>query len=118
MLKKFPSLVLVSILIFSLGVSASARTLSNPETAKVAATSNETATASANEDKSNEKLSAGMRQLVADARAGKLAPAAKSQLEPAKSNNFSTKAKVAIGVAVAVVVIGLIVNHQRKHFLD
>ena len=119
MLKKFLSLMLVSILSCSLGVSTFARSLSNPEeNAKAAATSTEAGATAATELKSNEKLSADMRQLVADARAGKLAPAAKPQLEPAKSNNFSTKAKIAIGVGVAVVVVALLINHQRKHFFD
>jgi hypothetical protein len=119
MIKRFASLLLVFILICSLGISALASTPSDLQPkVTTAEASTESPTATKSEVKPNEKLSAGMRKLLADARAGKFAPAAKSQLEPGKSNKFSTKAKVAIGVVAAVVVIALIVNHERKHFFD
>ena len=113
MIRKFASLVLMFALICSLGISALA-TPSDLEPKATATSSPATQPAAI----PNEKLNAEIRKLVADARAGKLAPAAKSQLQPAKSSNFSTKAKVAIGVAVVVVVLALVVNHERKHFFD
>jgi hypothetical protein len=113
MIRKFASLVLMFALICSLGISA----LATPSDLDPKATATSSPSTQPQETP-NEKLNAGMRKLVADARAGKLAPAAKSQLQPAKSNNLSTKTKVAIGVVVAVVVLALVVNHERKHIFD
>lgn len=41
-------------------------------------------------------------------------PAAKSQIQPAKRNNWSkgTKIAVGVGIAVAVVVVILVVRHK------
>jgi hypothetical protein len=57
----------------------------------------------------NEKLRTDMLNLVADAKAGKVAPAPRSQMQPEKSNNLSKGAKIAIGVGIAVAVIAIIV---------
>ncbi len=58
-----------------------------------------------------------MVQLVVDAKAGKVAPAARPQIQPAKSNNLSKGKKIAIGIAVAVAVIAVIVvvDRQKTH---
>jgi hypothetical protein len=66
----------------------------------------------------NEKLKAGMEKLVADSKAGKVAPAMRSQLQPKQSNGLSTTAKVAIGVGIAVVVLAILVIHAKNHMFD
>jgi hypothetical protein len=71
-----------------------------------------TPTTARNEGGSNERLKSGVATLLSDARAGKIAPAAKSQIQPAKSNNLSKKQKIAIvavGVAVALVITAIVV---------
>jgi len=70
--------------------------------------------------KSNPKqnLRSSVLKLVADTKAGKVMPAERPQIQPAKSNNLSTTVKVAIGVGVAVVVLALIVKHARDHLFD
>lgn len=124
MFRKFATLALVTALVCTLGgTSAFADTTSDRESkSKIAATSSEPGTAAGNEANPNEKLRAGVRKLVSDAKAGKVAPAVKSQIQPAKSNNWSKGTKIAVGVgvgvAVAVVVLILVVKHQKDHFLD
>ncbi len=110
MLRKFASFVLVTALVYTLGgASAFADTTSDHESkSKVAATSSEPGTAAGNEANPNEKLRADVRKLVSDAKAGKVTPPAKSQIQPAKSNNWSTGTKIAVGVGVAVAVIVVI----------
>lgn len=57
----------------------------------------------------NDKLKADMLQLVADTKAGKITLAERPQIQPAKSNNLSKGAKIAIVVGIAVAVIAVIV---------
>jgi hypothetical protein len=66
----------------------------------------------------NAKLKADMQMLLADAKAGKVIPAARPQIQPAKSNNLSKGAKIAIGVGIAVIVLAIIINHERNHLFD
>ena len=68
-----------------------------------------------NESRSNERLRVNVLKLVADAKAGKVAPAARPQIQPAKSNNLSKRTKIAIGVGVAaaVVTVVLIIRKPR-----
>lgn len=126
MLKKFASVMLVFALFCTLGVhTALGRSSSDPETkGKAAETASEPVGPGKSEvaptEKRNEKLRAEMLNLVRDAKAGKVIPAAKSQIQPARSNNWSkgTKIAVGVGVAVAVVVLILVVKHEKDHFLD
>lgn len=112
MLNKLTSVTLVSALVIVLcGTSALANSTSNPvattDTAEVPAG----ATAK-QEVKPNEQLKNNVVKLVADAKAGKVALPAKSQIQPAKSNNLSKGGKIALGVgiAAAVIVVFLIVR--------
>jgi hypothetical protein len=57
----------------------------------------------------NERLRVNVLQLVANAKAGKIAPAERPQIQPAKSNNLSRRTKIAIGVGIAAVIIAVIV---------
>jgi hypothetical protein len=68
-----------------------------------------------NESRSNERLRINVLELVADAKAGKVAPAERPQIQPAKSNNLSKRTKIAIGVGVAaaVVTVVLLVRKPR-----
>jgi hypothetical protein len=50
-----------------------------------------------------------MDNLIAEAKAGKVAPAERPQIQPAKSNNLSKGTKIAIGVGIAIAVIAVIV---------
>jgi len=68
--------------------------------------------------KRNEKLRADVEKLLSDAREGKVVLPERRQMKPAKSNNLSKGAKIAIGVGIAVVVIALIVKYQMNHFFD
>jgi len=58
----------------------------------------------------NEKVRADIARLLADARAGKVAPRT-SQLPPRQSNGLSKGAKIAIVAGIAVVVLAIIVVH-------
>jgi hypothetical protein len=62
----------------------------------------------------NARLKADIDKLVAEAKAGKIAPSA-AQMQPATRNNLSKGKKIAIGVgiAIAVVTIVLIVRKPR-----
>ena len=62
------------------------------------------------------KLKSDMEKLIADARAGKVIPAARSQIQPAKSNNLSKTAKIAIGVGIAIIVLAIIYKHEKDNF--
>jgi len=56
--------------------------------------------------------------LVAEAKAGKLAPTAPPQNRPARGNNLSDGVKVAIGVGIAVALVILVVTHKRGRTYD
>jgi Flp pilus assembly protein TadB len=107
-LNKLTSLTLVvALIIVSCGTSAFANNSSNPDAETERA--NLPAGAPAKEDaRPNEQLKNNMLKLVTEAKAGKVAPAAKSQLQPAKRNNLSQGTKIAIGVGVAIAVIAVI----------
>lgn len=57
------------------------------------------------EVKPNEQLKNSIAKLVSDAKAGKVAMAPKSQIQPAKSNGWSKGTKIAVGVGIAAAVI-------------
>lgn len=109
MLNKFTSVTLVAALLVVLcGTSAFANNSSNPDE-KTAPASVPSGAPTKKEVKPNEQLKNNMLNLVSDAKAGKVAMAAKSQIQPAKSNNWSTGTKIAVGVGIAVAVIAVIV---------
>ena len=62
----------------------------------------------------NPLLKNKMLKLVADAKAGKVVPPAKSDIQPSKSSNWSTKTKVAVGIGIAVAVVAIVVIIQVK----
>lgn len=111
MINKFASVVLITALVCTLGgPSAFASNPSQPDTKPaMAETGSESSASTKKEAQPNEKLKADMVKLVADAKAGKVMPAAKSQIQPAKSNNLSKGKKIAIGVGIAIAVIAVIV---------
>ena len=64
------------------------------------------------------KLKSDMKKLIAEARAGKVIPAARPQMQPVNSNNLSKTAKIAIGVGIAVVVLAIIIKHEKDNFFS
>jgi hypothetical protein len=106
MIKRIASLSLVTLLVFTLcGSSTYARPFSGDEVKPAEKTTTEDAA----KKQANEKLRTDMLKLVEDAKAGRVAPAARPQMQPQKSNNLSKGAKIAIGVGIAVAVIAIIV---------
>jgi len=113
-LNKLTSVTLVAALVIVLcGTSAFANNSSNPDVKTDTANVPSGAPAK-KEVKPNEQLKNNMLKLVADAKTGIVAMAAKSQIQPVKSNNWSkgTKIAVGVGIAVAVVVVILIVRNR------
>ena len=110
MINKFASVVLITALVCTLGESLSfASNPSQPDTEPaMAETRLESAAAAKKDAQPSEKLKADMVKLVADAKAGKVAPAERPQIQPAKSNNLSKRAKIAIGVGIAVAVVAVV----------
>ena len=108
MLNKIASLILVVALITALcGTSAFANNTCNPD-AK-ADTANVPSDAPAKKEvEPHEQLKNNMLKLVADAKAGKVMPATKSQIQPTKSNNLSKRTKIAIGVGITIAVVAVI----------
>jgi Flp pilus assembly protein TadB len=107
-LNKLTSVTLVAALIIVLcGTSTFANNSSNRDVRTDTPNVSSEATAK-KEVKPNEQLKNNMLKLVSDTKAGKIAVPPKSQLQPAKSNNLSKGAKIAIGVGVAVAVIAVI----------
>ena len=108
MLNRLTSVTLVAALIIVLcGTSAFANNSSNRNVRTD--TANVPSGASAKKEvRPNEQLKSNMLKLVSDAKAGKVAMAPKSQIQPAKSNNWSTGTKIAVGVGIAAAVIAVI----------
>ena len=109
MLKKLASFTIITALVCTLGgIAAFANNTSSQDT------KNDTAkvpseTPAKEEVKPNEQLKSNMLKLVADAKAGKIAPAPKSQIQPARSNNWSKRKKIAVGVGIAAAVVVILV---------
>ena len=109
MLNKFASVVLITALVCTLGgSSAFASNPSQPETKPALAETRSESGATRKEAQPNERLRADMVKLVTDAKAGKVAPSARPQIQPAKSNNLSKGTKIAIGVGIAVAVVAVV----------
>jgi hypothetical protein len=109
--------LLVLILVCTLaGTSAFAKSSSNPQSETQAAM--EYGNSLETTAQPHDKLRADVQKLIAEAKAGKVAPTARPQIQPAKSNNLSKGAKIAIGVGIAVVVIAIFVKYQKDHFFD
>lgn len=108
MLNRLTSVTLMAALVIvSCGTSAFANNSSNPN-AKTDCANVLSGSPAKKEVKPNEQLKTDIHKLVSDAKAGKVAMAAKSQIQPAKSNNLSKGTKIAIGVGIAVAVIAVI----------
>lgn len=111
MINKFASLALVIALVSTLGGSS---VVANSPT-KPGAIENVTVVlreieiSEKNRVHPNEKLKSDMVKLIADAKAGNVAPAERPQIQPAKSNSLSKGTKIAIGVGIAIAVIAVIV---------
>ena len=82
MLKRFSTIVIIVALVYALAGNSALATTPPEKTAKP-----------------NDKLRTDTVKLLVDAKAGKVTPAARSQIQPAKSNNLSKGAKVALVLA-------------------
>ena len=113
MLTKCTSLFLVFALMTTLCWRSTFAQSTSPTTSKLSLpVDSTTPTTAKNEGGSNERLKSGVANLLSDARAGKIAPASKSQIQPAHSNNLSKKQKIAIvavAVGVALVITAIVV---------
>ena len=120
MLKKHLSGLLVLVLVFTFGrISAHALTGADLENEpRISGTSGEYDILAEPEVQPNAKLRADMKKLLAEAKAGNVTPRAKPQIQPAKSNNLSKTTKIAIGLGIAIVVLALVIKHQKDHFFD
>jgi hypothetical protein len=111
MINKFASLALVIALVSALGGSSVvANSPTNPGAIEnVTVVLREIEISEKNRVHPNERLKSDMDNLIAEAKAGKVAPAERPQIQPAKSNNLSKGTKIAIGVGIAIAVIAVIV---------
>ena len=106
MIKRIASLTLVTLLVLTLcGTSANARPSSGYEVQPA----ENTATSDGANKQVNEKLRTAILKLVADAKAGKVAPAPRPQIQPRNSNSLSKGTKIAIAVGVVIAVVAIIV---------
>ena len=114
MFKKLASVVIVTAIVCTLGGTAAfGNSLLNPD-AKTGTSEVPAGAPAKKEVKPNEQLKNNMLKLVSDAKAGKVMPAAKSQIQPAKSNHWSNGTKIVVGVGIAVAVIPVIVIVKAK----
>lgn len=110
MLNKIASLILVVALVTALAATATFASASSNVTSKTDRPEAPLPLISAPTDKpsTNEGLRTDMLRLIANARAGKVAPRERSQIQPAKRNNLSKGTKIAIGVGIAVAVVAVV----------
>lgn len=113
--KKFPALLLVITLVCTFGgTSVFAQTSGDPEVKPETLAIEEGPDAPPESHvMANEKLKVRMLALVAEAKAGKVAPAKHPQTQPATTNNLSKGTKIAIGVGIAVAVAAVILVVTR-----
>jgi hypothetical protein len=107
-LKKITSMVIAGVLVTCLSGIAFAASATDSDPAVRA---KESSTKSAARDKANEKVKADMMKLVADAKAGKVAPTPQ-QFPRATKNNLSTGAKIGIAAAIGGAIFLIIMFHE------
>lgn len=116
MLNRFTSLLLAAAIVCTLcGTSAFASTPAEPDSKAGAAAPARIDSGVKAEAASNEQLRADMLKLVASARAGKIMPAMRPQIQPPHSNGLTKGQKIAIGAGIAAAVIVAIVVGTRLH---
>lgn len=105
MIKRISSLTLTLVLLTTFFAT---RALANSSGDEPKPAEKSSATRTADEVR-NEKLRDAFDKLVADAKAGRVAPAPRTQIQPAQSNSLSKGTKIAIVVGVVVAVVAIIV---------
>ena len=119
MLKKLTSLTVAAALITVMcGTSIFASSVSDSNSRKDPVARPLLVRVESNKSRSNDKLRTNMQRLVADAKAGKVAPAERAQIQPAKRNNLSKGTKIAIGVGIAAAIIAVIVIAKSPFLHD
>lgn len=107
---RLASLAVAVAMISSLGgASVFAHPASDPKTAAETRTSSKSSASATNETKPDEKLRVDMLKLVADAKAGKVAPRSEPQFPRSQKNNLSTGAKIGIVAAIAGAIVLILV---------
>jgi hypothetical protein len=114
MFTKFTSAILVAALFIGLCGTSAFAGISSTSSANADVANLTVAVPEKKEAQPNPELKSKINKLVEDARAGKVVPAAKSEIQPAKSNNWSTGTKVAVGIGIAVAVVAVVVIVQAK----
>jgi hypothetical protein len=108
MLKKLASAVIITALVSALGGTSAFANISSKPDVRTDTANVPSGVPAKKEVKPNQQLKNNMLKLIADAKAGKVMPAAKSQIQPAQSNHLSKGKKIAIGVGIAVAVVAVI----------
>ena len=106
MFRGIATLTLVLVLISAVGQTSARAQAFQENEVKAAETG---VTSSATGELSNEKLRTAVNKLVDDVKAGRIAPAAKPQIQTKNSNHLSKGTKIAIGVGIAVAIVAIIV---------
>ena len=106
MIKRIASLTLTTLLIVTICKTSAYAGTSAGDEVKAAENSS---TVTSDNKQVNQKLRSDILKLVADARAGKVAPASRTQIQPRNSNSLSKGTKIAIAVGVAVAIVAIIV---------
>jgi|ERR1700738_3394824 len=115
MLKNFSTVVLLTALIVCFGASRGLAQTVTPDAASRDEEQRSEPNISDNKRfKQNDKLKTDMDRLILDAKAGKVRPS-QSQGQPVKSNGLSKGAKIAIGVSIAVAVVGIVLWRVSWH---
>ena len=115
MLNKLTSATLVTALFIGLGGTSAFAGTSSMSRANLDGANATSDVPEKKEAQSHPQLKIKMQKLVADAREGKIAPTAKSDIQPARSSNWSTGTKVAVGVGIAAAVVAIVVIvHAKK----
>ena len=111
---RLASIAIVIAMSLSLGGnSVFAKPLSDPKSpADETKTSSNSAPSAKSETARNDKLKADMLKLVADTKAGKVAPRGGTQIPRNQRNNLSTGAKIGIAAAIGGLIFLAIVLHK------
>jgi hypothetical protein len=108
MLKRFASFAVVAALLCTLGGTSAFANTSTETDSKAGGTASRPDSNTGAGKVVNERLRADMLKLVADAKAGKIVPPMRAQIQPRQSNNLTKGQKIAIGVGIAATIVVVI----------
>jgi len=106
MIKRIALLMLVTVLVVMVcGTGSHAKASPNDEATPAHRTSSDNDV----NQQANEKLRTAFDKLLEDAKAGKLTPAPRPQIQQRNSNHLSKGTKIAIGIGIVVAVVAIVV---------